>query len=107
MTHCCENGGRTGSCYFEFQRGKYEQKLWQENSIYVSAETFDEFNLKKLIRGVVPAFDYYGITEVTQDEFEEIAARAQDLPAKDVVDELTAWAERCFETEAVFTILGI
>ncbi len=62
MKYCCTDNQRTGSCYFEFQKGKFADKYWLANSLYLSADIFDSLNLYQVFASVVPEFDYYGIT---------------------------------------------
>ena len=37
------------TCYFEFQRGKYKNKCWKEDSLNLSQGIFIQLNLGKII----------------------------------------------------------
>ena len=34
-----------GTCYFEFQKGKFKNKFWMKDSICLYADLFDELDL--------------------------------------------------------------
>ena len=55
------------TCYLEFQKGHFSEQFWLANSINISGELWDKYHLSNLIRSVVKNFDYYGITEVTEN----------------------------------------
>lgn len=106
MQYCVTNHQRHGSCYFEFQRGIFHGVYWKNSSIYLSADDFDRFHLYTILS---PAFQYYGETVITQSQWREIFLRAQNLggEVKKIMDEIDLWTQEFFETEPVFTILGI
>lgn len=33
---------RKGTCYFEFQKGKFKGKFWLQDSLYLHGDKFDE-----------------------------------------------------------------
>ena len=97
------------TCYFEFQKGKHENQFWKEDSLCIHMDVFDKLNLFDLFSAVIPAFAYYGITQVTASDYEAIKARAskcgEEISA--AVMELDCWARDCFAHENCFTVLGI
>lgn len=99
------------SCCFEFRKGAYreEDPHWQEDSICLYADIFDELELYPLFRKAVPQFDYCGPTEVTKKQWQALLGIAKEHggEALQVVMELSQWAEACLREEEVFTILGI
>ncbi len=109
MKYCCTNNQRTGSCYFEFQKGKFADKYWLANSLYLSADIFDSLNLYQVFASVVPEFDYYGITEIDKEKWAQIKQITEKSGGvvKDVITEIDLWVSRFLLTEIVFTVLGI
>lgn len=107
MKYCCPNSQRKGTAYFEFQKGKFKNKFWLDDSINVSMDNFDLFHLDKLIFKVIPTFDYCGITQVSHEDWNEIIAQARGTAAEPIISELMVWAEECFVTDDLFTILGM
>ena len=100
---------RGGSCYFEFQRGRYQDQHWLARSIYMDEELFAHLKLPELFCAALPHFDYYGTTEVTQAQYEVLKATAmkQGREIAEVFRELDKWVRDCFFTENIFTICGI
>ncbi len=97
------------SCYFEFQRGPYRGECWLDDSISLRDDLWDAFELSGLFGQALPAFDSYGVNEVSRANWAEIlkiAGKAK-APWEKVMEELIPWVNRCFETHEVFTILGI
>jgi hypothetical protein len=47
MQYCCFNSQRMGTCYFEFQVGKFQNEF-RLTSIYLSAKNFNKLNLYPL-----------------------------------------------------------
>lgn len=106
MQYCVSNSQRHGSCYFEFLRGIFQGAYWNDTSLYLDADDFDRLHLYKVFP---PEFQYYGETVMTKPQWNEIVLIAQNLggEVKMIIDEIDLWAQECFQTECVFTILGI
>ena len=106
MQYCVSNSQRHGSCYFEFQRGIFQGVYWKDTSLYLDADAFDRLHLYKIFP---PEFQYYGETVITKPQWHQIHFTAQNLggEVKAIMDEIDLWAQECFQTESVFTILGI
>ena len=98
-----------GTCYFEFQRGRFRGKHWQERSVYLHADRFDELKLYDIFAEAMPDFDYCGVTSVTPAQYERLKALAlaQGGETAALMEELEHWVQDCFYTENVFTICGI
>ena len=99
----------TGStCYFEFQKGKFRNKFWLKDSLYLHADIFDSLMLYELFSNSIEDFCYYAPTEVGKGHWETLVANAKENEHwKDVVEELTLWVEECFTKHKCFTICGI
>ncbi len=51
---------------------KEEDPHWQEDSICLYADLFDELELYPLFQKAVPQFDYYGTTEVSRKQWQAL-----------------------------------
>lgn len=92
---------REGTDYFEFQPGVFDEQYWSEDSLDLSAEIFDEFDLDDIIEEVAREFDYYGITIIKKEQWEEIKDESP------VFVEMQEWANHVFEQYDAFTIIGL
>ena len=99
----------TGStCYFEFQKGKFRNKFWLKDSLYIHADTFDSLMLYELLSNSIDDGCYYAPTEVNKADWETLAAKSKENEHwKIVIEELTPWVEECFTKHKCFTICGI
>ena len=52
---------RQGSCYFEFQPGRWRGRFWLPGSILLADERWEALRLTELFGGVLPEFDYFGV----------------------------------------------
>ena len=98
-----------GTCYFEFQRGRFRGKHWLDRSVFLHADCFDYLKLYEIFREALPHFDCYYVTEVTPAQYEALKtlAMARGGETADLFRELDHWVQDCFLTENVFTINGI
>ena len=97
------------TCYFEFQKGKFRNKYWLNDSICIHADLFDELRLFKLFADVLGGFDYYSPTNlIEKSQWDKIIEKSKENEQwKSVIEELTPWAEECFRKHKYFTICGI
>ena len=97
------------SGYLEFQEGRFHDKCWLDTSINISDDLWDEYHVSDLILEVVPEFDFYGMTVITKEQWEHIAAKSQteQCTCKEILAEAIPWVKNCFEANDVFTILGL
>ncbi len=96
------------TCYFEFQKGKFRNKFWLKDSLYLHVDTFDSLNLCELFSNSIENFYYYAPTEVSKEQWEGVIAKSKGNEHwMDVVEGLTPWAEECFIKHKCFTICGI
>lgn len=97
------------ACYFEFQIGRHKDIHWLESSIYLYDEVFGELGLYPVFSTAIPRFDYWGITVVYPEHWQQVKSNAQAVGGNVLVAvmELGEWVEKCFENEEVFTICGI
>ena len=97
------------TCCFEFQRGAFHNIFWRDDSICLHANIFDDHKLYDLFHKAIPQFDYYGITEVTKENWQTLQVLAHECGGtkEAIILELAQWVRDCFQNENVFTICGI
>ena len=97
-----------GTCYFEFQKGKFRNRFWMKDSICLYADLFDELDLYQLFTDSLGEFDYYGVNVVSQDQwFKIIEKSTENEQWKMIVEELNPWVAECFIKHKHFTVCGI
>ena len=74
-----------------------------------AAQGSSSINVSDLILEVIPEFDFYGITIVTKVQWDNILTKSQSdgCTCKEIIAEAVPWAAKCFETNDVFTIIGM
>lgn len=109
MKYCCTESERKGTCYHEFQKGKFSGSFWNEDSLLIHDDNLYILHLADIFRSVVPTYNIYGETEIVKEQWDEIynIVSASDGEIKIAIDEINSWAKIAFETEEKFTILGI
>lgn len=112
MKYFCTEMERKASkstCYFEFQKGRYANKYWLEDSICLHDDVLEKLGLYQILISAIPHFDHWGITEVSQEQWRQVKNNAEAVGGEVLVAvmELDEWVVKCFEEEAVFTICGI
>lgn len=97
------------TCYFEFQKGPYHDKCWRNDSINISDALWEKYDLSDLILRVNGNFDYYGITEITKNQWNEIVelSRKSEGVWGKIIAEAVPWAEECFHDYDVISIIGM
>lgn len=95
-----------GTLWHEFVSGDWDERFWGEDSLYLSDDLLTASGLKKLLRGNVEDYNYYGETDVYPEEWERVTQNAKG-EAADIAAELADWAAAAFEKAGAFKILGI
>ncbi len=93
------------TAYFEFLPGRYRNRSWNRNSIYLAPELVDRSGMEAYIKG----FDYYGVTEVEIQELYELGDRVteSDPLLSEIVNELLNWVYAMAEEPKCITIIGM
>ena len=111
MKHFVTNSERQGTCYHEFYKGKWDEKtFWKDDSICLHDDVLWECaGFEEAIRSVIPKYDPFGETEITQQQWREIGLQIEymDDMSREIYAEANIWAEGVFQTHDRFTILGI
>ena len=103
-----ERSASGSTCYVELQKGRYCGKRWKKDSMSIHMDIFDETHLHDLFSSVVN-FDYFGLTEITIDEWNTLVDKAHSIGGKieEIISEIITWVEDNYKKENVFTICGI
>jgi len=116
VKYCYTESDRKGTCYHEFQKGKFNGSFWKEDSLLIHEDSLlihDDnlyiLHLADIFHSVVPSYSEYGETEIIKEQWNEIYNRASEIDGeiKIAIDEINCWAKIVFKTEDIFTILGI
>lgn len=96
--------GRTD--YVEFQKGqkhkKYKPVFWQEDSLLLHVDIFDELELYKII----PDFQSFGTTIIDKAKWNSIQqnAKKESGNIQELIAELAPWVEDNFKKFDYFVI---
>lgn len=74
------------SCYLEFQKGRYANKCWLEDSICLHDDIFEELCLYQVLCSAIPQFDHWGITEVSLEQWQQVKNKAEAVGGEVLVD---------------------
>lgn len=112
MKYFVRNKERRGTCYHEFQKGKWDgETFWKEDSLYLHDDFFSDLRLySKIFRYVIPNYNSYGPNdEVTREMWDKMMSMAHQIGGKieEVFKELRPWVEENFTEYRCFSILGI
>lgn len=106
---CCESE-RRGTCYHEFQKGKWDDKtFWKNDSLLLHDDILRKHKLYEIFLKVDSNYNDYGETEIDSEKWKEIRSLSNVIggEVKDIIDEANAWVDETLKAEGVFTILGI
>ena len=110
MKYFIVNTERRGSYYHEFFKGKWDGKtFWKNDSIYLNDNILSQLEIGSIILSVIPEYDPYGVTKVSEREWKAILNEAERIggDAYTAILEANEWVIDNFNTHTVFTILGI
>ena len=97
-----------GTCFFEFQKGKFKNKFWLKDSLYLHSDTFDSLMLYELFSKSIEEFCYYAPNEVNNEQWNSLVEKSKENERwKSVIEELSPWVKECFTLHRCFTICGI
>lgn len=110
MNYFIKSAEREGSCYHEFIKGKWDGKtVWSNNSVLLHDDTFNALKLYDLFALFVVNYDTYGITQINEQQWQAIYNKSKEIggEVQSAIEELNHWCQHNFQTETVFTVLGI
>lgn len=100
----------TGGCYDEFTRGRWNGSFWNETSLYLYDDVFDELCLyENVFSKAFEIYDRWGANRVTREKWDRLRALAESCGGETAAlfDELAPWAEENFAEYDEFWILGV
>ena len=94
-----ERKERHSTCFIEFQKGKYDTECWKEDSLNMPDGLFNEIGMGKILDSALDDFDYYGVTEVSFEQWEKLKALLSEKGGEymELLAELEPWAEDNFK----------
>lgn len=110
MKYFCTENERIGTCYHEFQKGKFEKmEFWKMDSLLIHDDVHCALGLGTLIESVIKDYDHFSHTEVTKEQWKMIydKAIASGGELKEALSEAKAWVDDTFTEYDVFTMLGL
>lgn len=110
MKYFCTEEERKGTCYHEFQKGKWDGRtFWKEDSLLLDDDIYWELGMGKLFKKMLAGYDAYANTEVSREQWEAISQRAHELGGclQTAVEEVDTWIKEELGEEECFTILGL
>ena len=99
-----------GGCYHEFVKGKWDGTThWSDDSLILDDDILNELNVAGLIYSVVPAYNPYGPTEFTVEQWSAVRKKAAQIGGElDLLTkELDGWLGSLPDTGIAFTALGV
>ena len=109
MKYFCTPEERNGTCYYEFQKGGFNENFWLETSLLIHDDVWYDSGLEDFFFEVIPDLDTYGTPTVTKEQWEEVLAKAEDYDetVAEAIAELDEWVSETFKDNEVFSILGL
>lgn len=110
MKYFCTEKERKGTCYHEFQKGRWDGKtFWKEDSLLLDDDIHWQLGLGKLFKELLPHYDAYAETEVSRRQWDAIIQRARESGGElqIAIEEADTWIRKELGAEECFTILGM
>lgn len=109
MKYFCTPEERNGTCYYEFQRGGFNENFWLEDSVLIHDDEWYESGLEDFFFTELPDLEEYGTAEIDAQMWKELLDKAfgYDETVKEALAELNVWVKETFAENEIFTILGL
>lgn len=115
MKYCITAAERCGTCYHEFQRGKFgkffwnKTQFWEEDSLLLHDDLMRSSGFGAFLGAQLPNYVPFGITYITQIQWQNLflAAQQQGGAVAEIAGEIDSWALETFQSHTMFTILGM
>ena len=91
MKYFCVESEREGTCYHEFQKGKWdEETFWKEDSLLLYDDILIQYEIYKLFQYVDSEYSDCGEIEIDKEKWNTICNRADAIggEVKNLIDEL-------------------
>ena len=109
MKYFCKPDERRGTCYYEFQRGGFNEEFWLEDSLLIGDGIWYDSGLEDFFFEAVPDLALYGTAEIDEEMWRNILEKAKDSEetVKEALEELDEWVKDNFKENNTFTIAGL
>lgn len=109
MKYFCRPGDRKGTCYYEFQKGEFDETFWKDDSLLIHDDDWYDSGLEDFFFAEIPDLDEYGTTTVKREQWDEIREHASEYDeiVNEALAELDEWVKETFEEYDEFSILGL
>lgn len=109
MKYFCTPDKRNGTCYYEFQRGGFNENFWLEDSLLIHDDDWYDSGLEEFFFAELPDLEEYGNVQVDAQTWKALLDRAfeYDEVVKEALAELNVWVKETFAENDIFTILGL
>lgn len=111
MEYFCLNDEREGSCYQEYQQGRFEGNHWLTGSLFMHDDIACEIGIYDIFFDVIETYDPYSACPytITKSVWDMIVGKAVAKGGKVrmAISELTPWAEENFKIHEEFTVIAI
>ena len=111
MKYFVTDSERKSTNYHEFYKGKWDGEIfWREDSISLEDNVLHKNKgFEEALYKVVPKFDPFGETEISQEQWERIgeAIPKNDAHSAELFQEADEWLKDVFATYGCFTIIGL
>ena len=97
------------TAYHEFQPGQSNYDCWSQSSIFLDEDIMEDSKLEGFFNRIIPNYDYFGRSIVSKETWEllknEVDKESEII--KEIIQDMTPWAEKSINTFGFFTIIGI
>ncbi len=109
MKYFCTPDERNGTCYYEFQKGGFNENFWLPDSLLIHDDDWYDSGLEDFFLETVPDLDTYGTTEINREQWKKIMEQSLgcDEVQREALAELNEWVQETFTDNEVFTVLGL
>lgn len=112
MKYFVNNDQRSGTCYHEFYKGKWDEStFWASDSILLHDDIlYEAAEFAEAIAEIIPVYDPYGETEIYPEQWKMIGERvckSGNQMAVELYFEANEWVQDVFPSYGCFTIIGI
>lgn len=102
---------RTGPCYYEFYKGRWDgETFWKKDSLFLEDPVlFQAVGFETALVECVPGYDPFGEMEITRGEWARMgkALASKDAFSQALYNEAAPWADEVFTVYGCFSILGL
>lgn len=106
MQYFCTKDELHGTDCHEFFKGEWDQRFWNDESIYIYDDVFRDTGLRHTLSLSLPDYSPYDPTEIYPEDWDAIKKKAGP-DATGALAEADEWVREAFKEYGMFTILGI